>query len=194
MTDARAERALTDVVAVERIAPGLIKVVTWSDAYPVDARDAGCNCPDKQYHAAAVCKHEHAALLADTDLPAPFVVADNLSERVATDGGKSKTDSEYHRHDLELRDVADRGDARCPDDMAGCLVVSYNAVSRNRTYSESRHVSSRLPMACLTLFDGGTVDVTDLSPADREWIQSESALYSNEIDFSGTEMKPGVNA
>jgi len=85
--DDRAERALTDVVAVENIAPGMVRVVTWSDAYPVDARDAGCNCPDKEYRDVPVCKHEYAALLADTDKPAPFVVSDDLQRRPVTDGG-----------------------------------------------------------------------------------------------------------
>jgi len=84
---ARAERAVTDVVAVETLAPGLVRVVTWGDAYPVDARDAGCNCPDKLHNDAEVCKHEYAAILATTGGPTPFTVSDNLSERVATDGG-----------------------------------------------------------------------------------------------------------
>jgi len=83
----RAER-VSDVIAVETIAPGMIRVVTWSDAYPVDARDAGCNCPDKQYREVSMCKHEHAALLADTELPTPFIVSDNLDERVATDNSR----------------------------------------------------------------------------------------------------------
>ena len=88
MADAtdRAVAALEDVVAVERIAPGLLRVVTWSDAYPVDARGAGCNCPDKQYNEPERCKHELGALLATSDLPTPFTVTDNLSDRVATDG------------------------------------------------------------------------------------------------------------
>lgn len=76
----RAIAALEDVVAIERVAPGLLRVVTWSDAYPVDARGAGCNCPDKQYHDAETCKHEYACILADTDLPAPWDVADDLDQ------------------------------------------------------------------------------------------------------------------
>ena len=75
--DDRAERALTDVVAVENIAPGMVRVVTWSDAYPVDARDAGCNCPDKEYNDVPMCKHELAAVVADRDdLPTPFITED----------------------------------------------------------------------------------------------------------------------
>jgi len=93
MTDERAERSLTDVVAVETVAPGMVNVVTWSDAYVVDARDAGCNCPDKQYQEPPMCKHEYAALVSDTDtLPTPFTVTDNLNERVAADGGERPDD------------------------------------------------------------------------------------------------------
>jgi len=81
MSDARAARAYTDVVAVERTAPGLVRVVTFSDAYYVDARGAGCNCPDKQHNDAPLCKHELAAIAADTDtMPGPHHVTDDLDE------------------------------------------------------------------------------------------------------------------
>lgn len=81
MADAtsRAVGAVEDVVAIERIAPGLLQVVTWSDSYPVDAQGAGCNCPDKQYHDAERCKHERACVLATSDnLPAPWDIAEDL--------------------------------------------------------------------------------------------------------------------
>lgn len=74
--DDRAVRALTDVVAAEEVAPGLMRIVTWSDEYHVDARDAGCNCPDSQHNLGPGewCKHRFAALLADVDrLPDPYV-------------------------------------------------------------------------------------------------------------------------
>lgn len=95
MTDeTRVERALSDVVAVERLAPGLVNVVTWSDSYVVDARGEGCTCPDKQYNLqpGEKCKHHAAALMATTDTPAPFDVVDSLSEHggptpILTDGG-----------------------------------------------------------------------------------------------------------
>lgn len=74
MTDDRAVRALTDVVAVEEYAPGMARVVTWSDDYILDTRGEGCNCPDKEYHDAPVCKHEYAAMLAtNSDYPTPYV-------------------------------------------------------------------------------------------------------------------------
>lgn len=74
MSDDRAIRALEDVVAVEEIAPGMARVVSWSDQYVVDARGEGCMCPDKQYNDVARCKHEHAALVADVDsFPSPYV-------------------------------------------------------------------------------------------------------------------------
>jgi hypothetical protein len=96
--------------------------------------------------------------------------------------------SGYDRHDIELRDVADADDARCPDDMDGCLVVSYNAIRRaNATYTEGRHVSARLPTECLVLFEGGVIDVAALDATERAWLQAASRERSNEIDFSGTE-------
>jgi hypothetical protein len=99
----------------------------------------------------------------------------------------------YDRHDIELRDIADADDPRCPDEMHGCLVVSYNTShTLNATYSEGRHVSTRLPLACLAVFDDGVVDVTDLSAFQRAWLRAESAAYSNEIDFSGTDNGPAV--
>jgi len=80
MTDARAERAISDVLAVETVAPGMVRVVTLSDAYVVDARDGGCRCPDKQYQKPPRCKHEHAAMLATTDeYPTPCVTSSDLS-------------------------------------------------------------------------------------------------------------------
>jgi hypothetical protein len=104
MSDDRAERALTDVVAVERMAPGMVKVVTWSDAYVVDTRDAGCNCPDKQYNLppGERDKHEYAALLAMSDrYPAPGIVTDNLDKRAVADGGERPDDCEC-RSDVVL--------------------------------------------------------------------------------------------
>lgn len=92
--DDRAFRALVDVVAVERVAPGMVRVVTWSDEYTVDARHAGCGCPDQEYNldGAELCKHEYAARVATSDVPAPYDVEDSLAEpstpAVATDGGE----------------------------------------------------------------------------------------------------------
>jgi hypothetical protein len=76
----RAEN-VPDVVAVETVAPGLVKVVSWSDAYHVDVRGDGCNCKDQQYNLAPdeECKHHHAAMLAMSDrYPSPCIVSDNL--------------------------------------------------------------------------------------------------------------------
>jgi hypothetical protein len=98
MTDDRAVRAFEDVVAIERMAPGMMKIVTWSDAYVVDSRDAGCNCEDKQYNLpdeGARCKHDWGALLADVDaLPSPGIVTDNLDTRAVADGGERPGDCE----------------------------------------------------------------------------------------------------
>jgi len=102
--DDRAE-GISDVLTVEKLAPGLARVVTLSGAYVVDARGEGCECPDKEYNLdpGERCKHHAAALLAyDDDLPTPFTVTDNLNERVATDGGERPDDcdcSEYMDED-----------------------------------------------------------------------------------------------
>lgn len=100
------------------------------------------------------------------------------------------------RHDIELRDIAPPTDDRCPDDLTrGCLVVTYNAVHEpNATYTEGRHVSTRLPVECLVLFEDGTIEVSDLSADERDWLQTESARYSNTIDFAATETSDGVRA
>lgn len=103
---------------------------------------------------------------------------------------------DYRRHDIILRDVASPDDKHCPDGMErGCLVVTYCAINdENPTFTESRHVSARLPVECLVLFDGGTLDVGELSADERAWVQAASAERSNEIDFAGTEAGPGVGA
>jgi hypothetical protein len=79
----RAVAALEDIVAIERVAPGMVRVVTWSDSYTVDARGDGCLCPDKEYNLDPEenCKHRWAAVLATSDeLPAPWGVADDLDQ------------------------------------------------------------------------------------------------------------------
>jgi len=81
---------------------------------------------------------------------------------------------ETTRHDIHLRDIQD-----------GELVVSYTHMAENSSYQGGLHVSSRLPIECLALFDGGTVDVSDLSGKEREWVTFESGERSNEIDFEG---------
>ena len=93
------------------------------------------------------------------------------------------------RHDIELRDIAAPYDDRCPDDChRGALVVSYNTVrDHNATYTEARYVSARLPVECLALFEGGTIDVADLTDEERDWLQSASADLGNEIDFAGVD-------
>ena len=72
----RAEN-VADVVAVEDLAPGMKRVVTFGGCYTVDARDGGCLCPDKEYREVPMCKHEYAAILADRDdLPTPFLTGE----------------------------------------------------------------------------------------------------------------------
>lgn len=79
----RAVAALEDVVAVERVAPGMVRVVSWSDSYTVDAREGRCECPDQQYNLEGDerCKHYLAARLATSDeWPAPWDVVGDLDQ------------------------------------------------------------------------------------------------------------------
>lgn len=80
----RAERAATDILAVEETAPGMARVVTLTGCYTLDARGQACQCPDKEFNLAAgeFCKHYAGAILAGSDdLPTPFVVAEDFDER-----------------------------------------------------------------------------------------------------------------
>ena len=132
-TDDRAVRALMDVVGVEEVDPGLMRVTTWSDEYFVDARGEGCTCPDKEYHLepGEHCKHHVAAILATRDdLPTPFQTGD-LRTRAVTDGGTQ----------TELVDDADANDER-PDDC-DCADLS----------------ADRLP--CFPCFEAGFTTVAD---------------------------------
>jgi len=90
-TETRAERALTDVVAVEKLAPGLARVVTWSDAHDVDMRNGGCHCEDKQYNidGGMHCKHELGAMLfARNDIPGVSMDDDLDGQTLVADGGQ----------------------------------------------------------------------------------------------------------
>ena len=74
-------------------------------------------------------------------------------------------------HRIELSDVSD-----------GRLVVTEQRV---RTYADGSRavdiVSDRLGVEFLSLFDGGKVDVDDLSDEEREWITDEA----DRIDLEG---------
>lgn len=94
-TDDRAVRALTDVVAVREVAPGMAEVVTVTDVYTVDARGEGCTCPDKEYNLAPgeKCKHHLAAQLAfSDDLPSGVTPVESFTERAVADGGERPPD------------------------------------------------------------------------------------------------------
>jgi len=93
----RIERAYADVVAVEEVARGLMRVVSWSSEYYVDAAGSGCDCPDKTHNLpeGVACKHEASAIIATRDdLPGPWDPAETLDTRdgkargVMTDGGE----------------------------------------------------------------------------------------------------------
>lgn len=69
---------------------------------------------------------------------------------------------ETTKHNVELRDVRN-----------GELVVAYNHVKEGRTYVDAYHGSARLPMECLTLFDGGVIDAEELTTEERQWLHYE---------------------
>lgn len=131
-SESRAVRALTDIVAVETVAPGMVRVVSWSDAYVVDARDAGCNCPDSQYNLEAgdYCKHHYAAIFADTDFPSTFIQTTSLETRtqeqpMITDGGTTDSWTVYdpendNRREFESRSAAE--DAKADLEALGVSV------------------------------------------------------------------------
>ena len=168
----RAVRSLIDVVAVEQYAPGMVRVVTWSDSYVVDARGGGCNCPDKEYNlpsdGATKCKHEHAAMLYDSELFPEFDVDNDLStptlsssddqtttDEVATDGG----------HDRPA-DCSCRGD----DDSLPCFPCVRDGFD---TVNTSPEVAT----------DGGSEgDVGDLHD-DLQSDIAEAAPYANGDDY-----------
>jgi len=112
----RIERAYADVVAVEEVARGLMRVVSWSAEYYVDAAGGGCDCPDKTHNLpeGVACKHEVAAIVATTETPGPWDPAETLDTRdgeargVMADGGREYPDSfEVVDHDRDNRQAAD---------------------------------------------------------------------------------------
>jgi len=109
----RALRACTDVLTVEKTAPGMVRVVTLTDAYMVDAREAGCYCPDKEYHKPPMCKHDYAAVLSDTDLPTPFMTVENVDER--TDPAFDLEVPDRIGKDKQLTAFADGGELKCDE-------------------------------------------------------------------------------
>ena len=100
--DSRAVAAYQDVVAVESTAPGMVRVVTWSDAYTVDVRGGVCECPDYEYNleGRGRCKHLHAARVATDQAPAPspWPLADDLEE-----GPEPLPDFEAYDPEVEYR-------------------------------------------------------------------------------------------
>lgn len=196
MNTDRARRACTDVLAVEQIAPGMARVVTFSDAYVVDARGEGCTCPDKQYNLepGEKCKHHVAAVLATSDLPAPFDVVDNLDERpeptgtptaprVLADGG---TDAEWtvvdHDNDGNRRTAESRSEAEEKAATArefGSENVEIIPPGQNEVNEGSSDVRSEIEPTP----DGGNAEVVDVDPeivrhgddADQEPTTAERA-------------------
>lgn len=96
--------------------------------------------------------------------------------------------TQLRRERIDLRDVADADDPRCPDGMDGCLVVSYVADMETRNTTVACDVSARLPLSHRRLFDGETCDPAALSPTERRWVTVVSGALGNRIDFDGVEV------
>jgi hypothetical protein len=80
------------------------------------------------------------------------------------------------RNDIQLRDVRD-----------GELVVSHVTVGDGATFTEVYDTSTRLPLACLVLFDGdGVVPVDELDATERAWVEAETAARSNAVDLEAS--------
>lgn len=124
----RAERAYTDVLAVEwdREA-GLMRIVTLSDCYTAIPTEGLHQCPDREYNldGAGYCKHAVAADVTRGRLPTPpgWVVTDNLDDRTATtalmaDGGEA-VEAEPAEPTTTTTDDADTADASAEHDDSG---------------------------------------------------------------------------
>jgi len=78
----RIASAFEECPVVEHTAPGMVRVISFTDVYRVDVRSEVCECPDFQYHldGHGRCKHVIAALVAteqlEIDLPGPELLAD----------------------------------------------------------------------------------------------------------------------
>jgi len=120
----RAHAACTDVVAVEHVAPGMVRVVTVHDSYQVDAREERCECPDWEYHldGDGRCKHLWAALDATDQIDlGRHELVDSLTDsgdtRVLADGGGQWTVVDHERGNRRTYDSrAEAEDAL--DDMS----------------------------------------------------------------------------
>lgn len=113
----RAAAALEDIVAVEHHAPGMVNVVSVSDAYVVDVRNERCECPDMQYHLAGEgrCKHVWAALFATDRLEIPVpghTLLRALGKRDVPDCPDCRPGMPCFEHDQLAAEV---GDAQVPE-------------------------------------------------------------------------------
>jgi len=172
----RIERAYSDVAAVEEVADGLMRVVSWSDEYYVDARGAGCDCPDKAHNLpdGVACKHEVAAMVATTDTPGPWDPKETLDTRdgearaVMTDGGRAHPEAfEVVDHDNDNRRPAEsKSDAEQMAETA-------------REFG-SEHVEILSPGASESddapETDGGSAEVVeaDAEPVDADELQRQA--------------------
>jgi len=123
----RAHAACTDIVAVEHVAPGMVRVVTVHDSYRVDAREERCECPDWEFHldGDGRCKHLWAALdatdqidLGRHDLAESLTDRDQAQDtRVLADGGGQWAVVDHERDNRRTYDSRAEAEAAL-DDMS----------------------------------------------------------------------------
>lgn len=165
--EGRAIRSLTDVVAVERHAPGMVRIVTWSDVYTVDARGEGCQCPDKEYNLelGEKCKHHAAAFLATSEYPAPWDVEDDLGARAdadpvpVTDGGRDQWTVRDTERDNE-RHFDSRSDAEDAVDQMRSLGADVELLTPGESGTDESDDNPET--------DGGSAEVVDVKPVEPD--------------------------
>ena len=114
-SESRVLKSYTDVLAVEREAPGMVNVVTLSDSYTVDTWDETCECADYRYNldGQGRCKHLYGALRETEQLPCGALTGydDSLDGRPSEKATPTVADGG--------QDKAPRPDCdRCGDDLA----------------------------------------------------------------------------
>lgn len=186
MIDAdRALRAYTDVLAVEHDPDaGMMRVVTLSEVYYVDTREARHQCPDREYHdpPEGLCKHLVAAQVTRDrrDAPTGWLVSDDLDERTDPEFdidpqarvGRNRTLDAFATDGGRERDTPVTDEIRIVGATdAGPKVERVTVVE---TGSSTRANYTRLSPECAALIPGESRSVADLPPVARAWVEAET--------------------
>jgi len=211
MSETRAERALTDVVAVEDIAPGMARVVTVTSSHTVDARSGACTCDDHQYNidfaAGERCVHYLAAMLyARNDIPGVSMDDDLGGQTLVADGGQVMADN-GDSHPAEKYKIVDHDNG---DNVV--LADTESEARKKKNYAETEFDSNDveiLPPASETAeaeavepdvvdetADTETVDEPEINAAALakdpiDWLQSKNGDFVNSIQGTPAISKQG---